>query len=87
MRPTSLLWLFSSVLLLANAVPVPVCLVKSYPLTILKRGLSLQRDSSELANVGDSDTFEVDLANVDRRDLDKASGGPPDRSLNAEFSF
>jgi len=39
MRTTSLIWLFSSALLLANAAPVPVRLVTSSPLTILKRGL------------------------------------------------
>ena len=78
MRPTSFLWFLSSALLLVNAVPVLVRLVRSGPFTILKRGRSLQVDSSGLANVDESDSF-VDPANVDRRrrDLDEASRSPP----------
>ena len=52
MRPTTVLWLFSSVLLLANAAPVPVRLVGSGPLTILK--LTRPISSAEVVCIGEN---------------------------------
>ena len=74
MRPALLLQLFSSVVLLVNAIPIPVRPLTSSAPTILIDGLSLQAETSELTNTDDSDNFEVDPAGVDRRDLDEASG-------------
>ena len=76
MRPTSFFWLFSSVLLLVNAVPVPVRLVRSGPFTILKRGRSFQLNSPGLANVGESDGFEVNLEKREKTTKAKAAPTP-----------
>ena len=87
MRPASLLWLFSSVVLLANAVPIPVRLLTSSVTKILTHDPSLQAETSELTNIDDGDIFDVDPADVDRRYLDEASGTPQTSMCKADFSF
>ena len=87
MRPASLLWLFSSVVLLANAVPIPVRLLTFGATDVLTHDLSLQTETSELTNIDDGDVFDVDPAGVDRRDLDEASGTPQNSMCKADFSF
>ena len=52
MHLTTVLWLFSSVLLLANAVPVPVRLARSGPLMILK--LTRPISSAKVVCIGEN---------------------------------
>ena len=73
MRPTSFLLLVSSVFLVANAIPVPVRFVPSNITALLRYGLYIQVDTSELTTIHEREFVEVGLADVDRRDLDGVS--------------
>ena len=73
MRPTSFLLLVSSVCLVANAIPIPVRFVPSNTTALLTYGLYIQVDTSELTTIHERDVVEVDLADVDHRDLDEVS--------------
>ena len=87
MRPTSFLLLVSSIFLVANAVPVPVRIITSSNTVILTKGLYIQVDTSELTTIHERDVVEVDLADVDRRDLDEVSETTEIWIHKADFSF
>ena len=88
MRPTTVLWLFSSVLLLANAAPVQVRLVRSGPLTILK--LTRPISSAEVVCIGEnqgtaSRDSQASRASSPTHQGDGQAGSPADSSENQAY--